>query len=223
MPAGLFLLMLAQASSPHVHPPLTDAILEQIATNESRLPSKLHDLILYDPAMRAEIRRVGFEKGCKAMEMSSAEVSGQRRAALVQPTVKAIRAIVPEAILNDMWPRSFFVGRLSAFRVRIDAELDRSAAPILAAAYDEMRDTFLKRTKTYPDTTASGDNVVMPKADIAKALDLNRPFDLDKPAELGLACAELLISPAARPTITTAPFRRPELVLVPPDGTIRKP
>lgn len=191
---------------------VSDQALERLATTESRLPGRLNLLIYNDPAMRTEIKRVGFEKGCHAIADSRREVSRQFVPALVPATVGAIRKIVPEPRLSAMRPRSFIAGPLRIYERRIDDEIDRTAPEILMAAYDAMRTAFLARTRKYPTTQDRADNVVMPAADIAAAASINGPYDLDNPAHLGMACIELLFP--GRPRITTSSAPAP-LVVIP--------
>lgn len=206
-------LLLAQALPVQAVPVVTDQVLEQLASNESRLPGRLKDVIFEDPAMRKEIRRVGFEKGCRAMAESRREVSQRYNAALIPATVAAIRKFVPEPQLSLMRPRSFVTGPLTIYKARIEGEIDRSAPAILAAAYSAMRDAFLKRTKTYPSQTQPAGNIVMPKPDLAVAVGMTGPYNLDDPAHLSMACIELLISPDKRPKITTEPRSAPSVII----------
>jgi len=48
---------------------------------------------------------------------------------------------------------------------------------------------------------------------VAAALGIKGTYDLDDPAQLGLACAEFLISPGARPKISTTPQLQPFVVV----------
>ncbi|ARS26596.1 hypothetical protein [Sphingomonas sp. KC8] len=184
---------------------LPELAFERLATAESRLPGRLSNLIYNDPAMRAEIRRVGFEKGCRAVADSRRDVGMKFVPALVPATVAAIRKIVPEPQFSEMRPRSFVVSPLRIYAKRIDAEIDRTAPEILTVAYDAMRKSFLERLRQYPTTQNPADNIVVPRADIAAFGNLEGPYDLDNPVHLSIACADLFISAKMRPTITTAP------------------
>jgi hypothetical protein len=175
-----------------------------LAALESRLPVKLSRLIYGDPAMRAEIRRVGFVKGCHAIAESRREVGTQFVPLLVPATVAVVRKIVPEARLSAMPVRSFSSGPLSLYTKRIDDEIERTASVTLTQAYAAMRAAFLARTRKMPATRSPADNVVMPKADIAAFGSLKGAYDLDNPAHLSMACADLLIPASRRPTITAS-------------------
>lgn len=210
-----FLLLLAQAAATADASPVSDQALKELALRESLLPRHLTNVVLDDPAMRAEIRRVGFEKGCRAMAESRNEVGQQYRAALVPATVVAIRKFVPEPRLSQMRPRSFVIGPLQIYKVRIGDEVERTAGSVLSAARDAMRLAFRRRTSANPDTTSPSDNVVMPRADIATAVGFKAAYDLEKPSHLGMACAEMLIPSAIRPRITTE-AGQPPFVVVPP-------
>jgi hypothetical protein len=176
-----------------------------LATVESRLPLRLSSLVYDDARLRAEMKRIGFQKGCRAVRDSRRDVSEEFVPKLVPATVVAIRRVVPAERLNEMRLLSFVVGPLQIYKSRVDAELDATAGPILQSAYDAMRSSFTARTKGIPTEQHESANVVAPKADVAAALRLKGAYDLDNPAQLSLACAELLISPGARPTISTTP------------------
>ncbi|MCI4589334.1 hypothetical protein MOK15_04385 [Sphingobium sp. BYY-5] len=195
----------ARAASPVIQSTVTDDVLKQLAIAESRVPSRLYRVIYDDPSMRAEIKRVGFEKGCRAVAESKRQVSRQFVPSLVPATVAAIRKIVPEPHLSEMRPRSFIVGPMRIYTKRIDDEIDRTASPLLMATYAAMRAEFLGRMRELPTSRNPEDNIVMPKTDIAAFGSLNGAYDLDNPAQLGMACADFLIRPEQRPTITTAP------------------
>lgn len=194
---------------------VSDQALEQLAIRESRLPGRLYRLIYDDPSMRAEIRRVGFEKGCRAIVDGKRQVSLQFVPALVPATVAAIRKVVPEPRLSEMRFRSFISGPMRVYARRIDDEIDRTASASLRMAYEAMRIAFLQRTHQLPATKNPKDNVIMPRADIAEAVGLQGPYDLDNPAHLGMACADLLIPAEKRPAITTSPTPGP-FIVVPP-------
>lgn len=201
----LSILGSATPATPPPRPPVTDAALERLAISEDRLSSRLMYVIYDDPALRAEIKRVGFERGCRAVAASRNDISAKFVPLLVPATVAAIRHVIPAERLNQIWPLSFFVGPMQVYKGRVDAELDKTAQPILDTAYAEMRQTFLARVKALSATSDASANRVMPRADIAGALGITGAYDLDKPSQLGMACAEVLISPSMRPTITTTP------------------
>lgn len=201
------------AAVAQVTPSVPDSSLERLATVESRLPLRLSYVVYDDARLRAEIKRIGFEKGCRAVQDSRREVSDEFVPRLVPATVAAIRRVVPAERLNDMRVLSFVVGPLQIYEGRVDAELDATAGPELQSAYDAMRNSFLARTKVIPTERHQSANVVAPKADVAAALGIKGTYDLDNPAQLGLACAELLISPGSRPKISTTPQPQPFVVV----------
>lgn len=141
---------LAGAAAAQTSPSVSDASLERLATLESRLPQRLSYLVYDDVKLRAEIKRIGFEKGCRAVNDSRREVSDAFVPKLVPATVASIRRVVPADRLNSMRVLSFFVGPLQIYKGRIDADLDATAAPILQSAYDAMRRSFVARTKIIP-------------------------------------------------------------------------
>lgn len=184
---------------------VSDAALQQLAIRESRLSSRLNRVIYDDPALRTEIQRVGLERGCVAVAESRREVSASYASALVPATVAAIRKLVPEPSLSEMRPLSFFVGPMRIYTRRIDDEIDVNAKPELSAAFEAMRTAFLLRTRTLPDKSEAVDPLAKPRADIAESVGITGLYDLDKASHVGMACADFLIDPRIRPTITTAP------------------
>lgn len=194
----------AQAQPAFAQAEVSDEVLERIAVNESRLRVRLGPVIYDDPAMRAEIRRIGFEKGCHAVADSRREVVARYALELVPATVEAIRKRVPANQLSEMRARSFLATPLVAYASRIDAEIERIAPDILTAADEAMRQSFLRQAQSYPDVTDPAANKIIPRADIAATGIIQGYYDLDKPSHLALACADFLISPDARPKITTS-------------------
>lgn len=166
---------------------------------------RLMNVIKNDPALRAEIRRVGFEKGCRAMADSSREVTDRYGEILKPEMLAAIRDSVPTEVLAGPNYLTFLGGPLIGFRRRITTLFERAGAEKLAAADAEVRDAFLKRTRPQPDTTDPSANIVKPRDDINAVFGYGASYDLDHPAQLGLACSDLLIHPAVRPKITVGP------------------
>jgi hypothetical protein len=183
--------------------PVTDEALASFAARENPVSSWASSAIIDDAAMRAEIRRVGFANGCQIMAETRDAIKGRYSTAIVPFMISAVRDIVPADRLDEMPILSFLVGPMLIYQARIRDRLDQDAAPIRTAAVAEMRKSFLERTTALPTTNDLNANHIMPKADIAKALGKTGPYDLDKPADIGLACADLRISPDQRPVIMT--------------------
>lgn len=201
------------AANAQVNRSVPDSSLERLANIESLLPWRLSSLVYNDVRLRFEIKRIGFEKGCRAVRDSRREVSDQYVPKLVPATVTAIRRVVPPERLNNMRVLSFFVGPLQIYKNRVNAELDSTAGPILQSAYDAMRRSFAARTKAIPTERRRSANVVVPEADVAAAVGIKGTYDLDNPGQLSLACAELLIAPGSRPKISTPPRLGPFVVM----------
>lgn len=174
----------------------------ELLASGSILHSRLGWLILDDPALRGELRRVGFDKGCRALATSRNEVAARFASELAPATSAAIRKIVPAERIDAANPRAFLVGPMTVYRDRIANELGNTAGDTLARAETDVRAGFLQRTRSQPDVSDPKANIVVPRPDIARALNLGATYDLDNPAQLGMACAELLISPANRPAIS---------------------
>jgi hypothetical protein len=145
--ASFLAVSIAGTAAAQTSSSVSDASLERLATLESRLPQRLSHLVYDDVKLRAEIKRIGFEKGYRAVHDSRLEVSNAFVPKLVPATVGSFRRVVPAERLNAMRVLSFFVGPLQIYELRIDADLDATAAPMLQSAYDAMRRSFVARTK----------------------------------------------------------------------------
>jgi hypothetical protein len=204
--ALLLWLLPAGQSAPADAVGVNDAAVELLARREGTLQQRLLNVVIEDPALRAEIRRVGLEKGCRTMEDSRSETGATYQTMLFPVTVAAIRKLVPAERLARAQFLSFVSAPLIPYGSRVRDEVARNAADTLAAAEAHMRRVFLDRIRREPSGGPEASHV-LPRADLAAALGLDGPYDLDKPSHLGLACADLLISPDVRPTITTGPAR----------------
>jgi hypothetical protein len=183
--------------------PMTDDALAMLAARENPVTSWATGAIINDAEMRAEIRRVGFVNGCNAMADSRAEISRRYNDEIIPITVAAIRAVVPEDRMNEVTILSFMFGPLQIYKGRIWDRLDQNAAALRNEITGDMRALFLANTSPLPTNKDPNANLILPKPDIAKALGIVGPYDLDKPASIGLACAEQRISPEQRPMIST--------------------
>lgn len=190
-----------------------DSSLEHLAIVESRLFPRLKSLVYNDARLRSEIRRIGYAKGCRAVHDSRHEVMEEYGPKLVPFTVTAIRHVVPAGRLNGMRVLSFLAMPLTIYQGRIDVELEMTAGPILQSADVAMRAVFKARTKVIATERSHSANVIAPKADVAAAVGIKGTYDLDDPSQISLACAELLISPRARPKISTPPLPKPYVVM----------
>jgi len=190
-----------------------DSSLARLALVESRLLPRLNALIYSNARLRSEIKRIGYAKGCRTIYNSRREVIDEYGPKLVPFTVTAIRHVVPAGRLNDMRVLSFLAMPLTIYRDRIDAELDMTAGSILQSADVAMQALFNARTKGIATERNHSANVIAPKADVAAAVGIKGAYDLDDPSQLSLACAEFLISPNARPEISTPPLPKPYVVM----------
>jgi len=181
------------------------ALLAATYSPASRL---IEHMVYDDPAMRAEIRRVGFARGCEAVGAARREVGDRHAGALRAAYADAIRRVIPTQRLAEARPVSFVVGPLAMYGRRVENEVQRSAVQLLAALSVDMRRSFLARTRPMPSTTNEADNRIAPRADIAAAFGIDGFWDLDNSNQLAVACNEQRISPELRPTITTGPAPR---------------
>jgi len=180
-----------------------DRRIALLSANDGLVGSRIERAVYEDPAMRAEIRRVGFARGCGAVGLASREVRDRNAEMLRAATAAAIRRAIPEQRLAEARPVSFVAGPLANYSNRVQRELERSSAQLLADMAGEMRRGFLDRTRPMPTTANDADNNIAPRPDIAAALGIGDYWDLDSPTQLAMACIEQRISPRLRPTITT--------------------
>lgn len=176
-----------------------------LAAEYGPAPRIIERVVYNDPALRAEIRRVGFARGCDAVGSARREVGTRHVEGLRTAYAAAIRTVIPVQRLAEARPVSFVAGPLSIYGRRVEDEVERSAAPLLAVVAEDMRRTFLARTGPTPTTTNEADNRIAPKGDIAAALGIGAHWDLDNPNHMSMACIEQRMPPHLRPTITTEP------------------
>ena len=196
-------LAAAQVAVPSATGLSVDERIEALAAREARNSGRIEDAIYADPVMRAEVRRVGFATGCVAVGVIGREVAARHAEALAPRIAAAIRTVIPAQRVAEASAVSFLAMPLTAYHGRVGAELERSAAGALAAAREDMRRTFLARTGVMPPASDPAANAITPRADIAAALGIQGDWDLDKPAQMRMACADQRIRPQLRPTITT--------------------
>ena len=113
------LALLLQLSVVGAPAPVTDEALAVFARNESPLGFWLAETITSDPAMHAEMRRVGFATACNVLAESRNSVAMRYRERLVPATVKSVRDTVPADRLEEMKILSFLVGPMQIYKARI--------------------------------------------------------------------------------------------------------
>jgi hypothetical protein len=203
----VILLAAALAVAPVVVPGAqglsVDQRIDVLAQHEARGRTRIYSAIFEDPAMRAEVRRIGFATGCSTVNGAGKEVIGRHAPALQAEIARAIRTVIPTERLAEARALSFLAMPLNIYQRRVERELERGGGAVLTLARDDMRRAFLARSKALPTSSDPADNKVLPRPDVAAALGHRGYWDLDNPAQLAFACADLLISPSVRPTITT--------------------
>ena len=199
------LLALMQLVVPSAQGLSLDQRVELLADFEATNRYRLETAIFEDPEMRAEIRRVGFARGCGAVDEASRSVAPRHAEALRPYAAQAIRTVIPAQYLQQARVVTFLVMPLSMYSARVEARIAQLAAEPLGVARRDMRAAFVRIASALPTSTQPQDNIVMPRADIAAALGQNGPWDLDNMAQLHFACSDARISPAIRPTFTTGP------------------
>ena len=179
-----------------------DQRIAHLAESEARLATRIERPLFEDRAIRAEFRRVGFAAGCSAFGRARREVVPRHVPVLKPHFEAAIRKLIPVEQIAKARFLSFLASPLMAYHRRVADAAERAAATELAGATAELRTTFLSRTAAVPTNRDPAANVVMPRADIARALGVEGPWNLDNPHPVAMACAEQLISPNQRPLIS---------------------
>jgi hypothetical protein len=205
-----FALALALAAAPVVLPTAQGLSVERrvavlAATNVGIV--RFRAVVYEDPALRAELRRVGFATGCALAKRAAYEVTARHEPALRPPLEQAIAQVVPTQKIEEARALSFLVMPLLPYQARVIAAYKRTAAAPLAEARRDVRRTFLGYARPLPAADPAA-NEIMPRPDIAAALGVRGKWDLDNPLQLEMACAEQTISPTIRPTITTGGVSR---------------
>jgi hypothetical protein len=174
-----------------------------LAESQARFSHPLELSIYGDAEMRAEIRRVGFARGCEILHRAGRETA-LRYAPLLKPYYEAaIRHRIPAQIIGEARIVSFLATPFTIYQRRVAEDAEQSGAALFAQARSELRSTILTQTGPLPTEADPAANVVMPRPDMAAALDLKGAWDLDNPAQMAMACSEQVIPPHMRPQITT--------------------
>ena len=179
-----------------------DRRIAYLAESESRVATRIERRLYADPAIRAELRRVGFATGCSAFGRSSRKVVSGHVPALKPHFEAAIRRLVPAEQIVSARFLSFLAHPLMLYQRRVVDAAERSAETELAAAAADLRAAFLSETKQLRTNEDPSANVVMPRADIGRALGVAGAWNLDDPNHVAMACIEQLISPGQRPLIS---------------------
>jgi hypothetical protein len=164
------------------------------------LTNRLTRTVTDDSELRAAMRRVGFVSACDALAATRREVGRRHIERFGRTAVAMIRRMIPAERLAGARFISFVQMPLATYRGRIENALERDG--VFTAAQADMRATYLARLTAMPATDDPDANVIIPRADIARALSVSGPWNLDDPAQVGMACAEQLIPPDRRPTIS---------------------
>lgn len=186
-----------------------DQRIAYLAESEARMANRIEGAVYADPAIRAEIRRVGFSAGCSAFGRARREVVNRHASALTPHFEAAIRRLVPLERITEAPFLSFLWSSLSAYQRRVSNAAEQSAEAELAGARADLRATFLSYTAPLATNGDPSANVVMPRTDIARALGVEGAWNLDNPNHLSMACLEQLISPDQRPIISGGGTDRP--------------
>ncbi len=203
MIAGLALMSAAPAIS--VPDPATWSVeqkIDYLAAGQARFAEPVSSALYDNPEVRAEIRRVGFLKGCQLVSQARKDVLAVHFSTLKAGYTAAIRKTVDENMLKAARFLSFNASPLTRASFRLRRESERSLAPEFAAIRIELSKRFFEISSPLPTETDPAANRIKPKADIAGAMGIAGDYDLDNPGYLGLACAEALIDPKYRPHIS---------------------
>ena len=188
-----------------------DQRIAHLAQDEARLAIRLERPLYEDAAIRAEFRRVGFASGCSAFAQARREVVSRHLPALKPHFEAAIRKLIPAEQIEKARFLSFLASPLMAYQRRVSQAAERTAQAELAGATEDLRRAFLSRTGPLSTSRDPAANVIMPRGDIARALGVDGPWNLDNPNHVALACAEQTIPPSQRPLISGGgPVRDPQ-------------
>ena len=188
-----------------------DQRIAHLAESEASLATRIERPVLEDPAIRAEFRRIGFATGCSVFGQSRREVVPRHVPDLIPHFDAAIRKLIPAEQIAKARFLSFLASPLIGYHRRVADSAERTAEAELASATADLRTTFLSRTAAVQTNGDPAANVVVPRADIARALGVDGPWNLDNPNHVALACAEQLIPPDRRPLISGGgPARDPQ-------------
>jgi hypothetical protein len=193
----------AQVTVPSAAGMSVDERIAALARREAAGSGRIESAIFDDAAMRAEVRRVGFASGCSIVGDIGRQVAARHAAALEPGIARAIRNVIPAQRMAEARAISFLVGPLTSYQGRVSAEVERTGGEQLARARNDMRRTFLARSRPLPTAADPNANRVAPRPDVAAALGHRGNWNLDDPAQMRFACMEQRISPQVRPRITT--------------------
>ncbi len=205
MSAVAIALLIAAAPTinlPNVETWTVEQRIDYLAEAQARFAEPVNSTLYENPDVRAEIRRIGFLKGCQLAQQARRDALDQHFPELKAGYAEAIRKAVSEDMLKSVRFITFDLPPLRGAKFRLGREAERSMASEFSATRIDMTKRFVELSGPLPTNSDPAANRVTPRADVAGALGIAGDYDLDNPGFLGLACAEATIDPAFRPQIS---------------------
>ena len=103
------------------------------------------------PAVRAELKRVGLDAGCPLVWRVARSTSARYLDALMPFAQRAVREAIPLPVLESMSPVSFAAGPAMGYTSRVDRKFDEVAADLLGRAHGEAGAEVMASLAELPD------------------------------------------------------------------------
>ncbi len=136
---------------------LTDDNVAAQGGNDSMLRNAIDRVIFADGPLQGELMRVGLEHGCLLVHEARRQALDSNRSAFRPHLIAAMRVIVPAEAMATR--TNIIIGGLAAYRSRVTAEVERTAAPVFERAVAEARSRAAARlagARTVPAAEAAG-------------------------------------------------------------------
>jgi len=136
---------------------LTDDNVAAQGGNDFLLEQAIDLALFADAPLQDELMRVGLEHGCLLIDEARRQALDANRSAFQTHLIAAMRAIVPAEPMATR--TNIIIGGLAAYRARVTAEVERTAAPVFDRAVAEARSGAAARlagARAVPATEAAG-------------------------------------------------------------------
>lgn len=127
---------------------MSDAELVQRGGGDFLLRAHVENALYEDAAIRAELMRVGLERGCLLADAAQARAVEANRTAFNLHLVAALRTVVPA----EAWtpPASIFMARLQSYQGRIDRAIAQSGPEVYEGSVREARSALVPALAALP-------------------------------------------------------------------------
>ena len=116
---------------------LTDDNVAAQGGNDFLLEQAIDLALFADAPLQSELMRVGLEHGCQLIDEARRQALDSNRSAFRTHLITAMRAIVPDEPMATR--TNIILGGLAAYRARVTAEVERTAAAVFGRAVAEAR------------------------------------------------------------------------------------